>query len=347
MKKNLILLVVCFLTSQLYSQTLQNEYLTFNDNQVPNNWTKNYDISVSNGRLESNNYGYIQRLGTIPSCSDSLVLEWDYRVGYSLNGHSSSATFLTVDNKKYTVQFGSRTISTTNNYVSFSQSNIDNTNDNQIFVLSKTYSTNTFHNRIILSNQTLFFTSTVLNTNQIFFDVSISLVSYNLSNCNISGLQFILNTATNGELAWLDNIKIQLLARTWQQKNIDYLLNENVKLKTQIIALQKSVDSIKNNCCKATKALTIPLDNNGALLYQNAPNPFSQNTVIKYFVPYESKQSYLYVYDLKGTQLKSYNLNKGDCNVTIYGNELIAGIYLYSLVVDGKMVDTKQMILTE
>jgi len=55
----------------------------------------------------------------------------------------------------------------------------------------------------------------------------------------------------------------------------------------------------------------------------------------------------LYVYDLKGTQLKSYNLNKGDCNVTIYGNELIAGIYLYSLVVDGKMVDTKQMILTE
>jgi len=142
----------------------------------------------------------------------------------------------------------------------------------------------------------------------------------------------------------LNSDEITALYKTDMNGNIDY---DYINFKNQVKKLQFSVDSIKNNCCKATKALTIPLDNNGALLYQNAPNPFNQNTVIKYFVPYESKQSFLYVYDLKGTQLKSYNLNKGDCNVTIYGNELIAGIYLYSLVVDGKMVDTKQMILTE
>lgn len=32
---------------------------------------------------------------------------------------------------------------------------------------------------------------------------------------------------------------------------------------------------------------------------------------------------------------------------TIFGNELQAGLYIYSLVTDGKLVGSKQMILTE
>jgi len=158
-------------------------------------------------------------------------------------------------------------------------------------------------------------------------------------NGNVIQVIDTLGHETFNELIWVYS--------SYESRAIDSLKTANIILQSKLSAVQKSIDSIKNNCCKTTKALTIPLDNNGALLYQNAPNPFNQNTVIKYFVPYESKQSFLYVYDLKGTQLRSYNLNKGDCNVTIYGNELIAGIYLYSLVVDGKMVDTKQMILTE
>jgi len=34
-------------------------------------------------------------------------------------------------------------------------------------------------------------------------------------------------------------------------------------------------------------------------------------------------------------------------NVIINANEFAAGMYLYSLVCDGKIVDTKQMLLTE
>jgi len=156
------------------------------------------------------------------------------------------------------------------------------------------------------------------------------------------GSQYMYNFYGN-----IDDVRLYNRALNLSEIQLLYGNYEVQMLQKQVSKLQFSNDSIKNNCCKATKALTIPLDNNGALLYQNAPNPFSQNTVIKYFVPYESKQSFLYVYDLKGTQLRSYNLNKGDCNVTIYGNELIAGVYLYSLVVDGRMVDTKQMILTD
>ena len=39
--------------------------------------------------------------------------------------------------------------------------------------------------------------------------------------------------------------------------------------------------------------------------------------------------------------------DRGDAAVKIMGNELGAGIYLYVLMVDGKLVDTKKMILTQ
>lgn len=45
---------------------------------------------------------------------------------------------------------------------------------------------------------------------------------------------------------------------------------------------------------------------------------------------------------------QQYNINgKGKQTVAINGNSLAAGMYLYSLVIDGKEVDTKRMILTK
>ena len=43
-----------------------------------------------------------------------------------------------------------------------------------------------------------------------------------------------------------------------------------------------------------------------------------------------------------------FNVNgKGKQTVTINGNSLEPGMYLYALVIDGKEVDTKRMILTK
>lgn len=50
----------------------------------------------------------------------------------------------------------------------------------------------------------------------------------------------------------------------------------------------------------------------------------------------------------KGVQLKSYLITEsGKGNVIIQGFELIAGMYLYALITDGKVIDTKRMILTK
>jgi hypothetical protein len=56
----------------------------------------------------------------------------------------------------------------------------------------------------------------------------------------------------------------------------------------------------------------------------------------------------LYIYDLQGTQVKSYPINqRGSGSITIQGNELKAGMYLYSLLVDGEIVGTEKMVLTK
>jgi len=88
--------------------------------------------------------------------------------------------------------------------------------------------------------------------------------------------------------------------------------------------------------------------NNKAILYQNMPNPFNINTQISYYIPATSKDARLYIYNLQGTQLKSYTLTqRGTGNIIINASELAAGMYLYTLVVDNTIIDSKRMILTK
>ncbi len=83
-------------------------------------------------------------------------------------------------------------------------------------------------------------------------------------------------------------------------------------------------------------------------LEQNAPNPFSNNTEIKYSLPQTVNTAYLCIYDLQGRQLKQITLSKrGNNSEIITGSEFTPGIYLYTLIVDGQPTDVKKMILTE
>ena len=83
-------------------------------------------------------------------------------------------------------------------------------------------------------------------------------------------------------------------------------------------------------------------------LFQNTPNPFTETTVIPCAVAEGVAQAVLYVYNLNGEQIAEYPIaSRGDTEVTIVGNSLKAGMYLYSLIADGKVVDTKRMILTK
>lgn len=85
-----------------------------------------------------------------------------------------------------------------------------------------------------------------------------------------------------------------------------------------------------------------------ATLSQNHPNPFRSSTEINCFIPETSSVAYICVYDLNGNQkLKLDIKERGEVVVTIEGNRLNAGMYIYTLIVDGAEVDSKRMILTD
>lgn len=93
---------------------------------------------------------------------------------------------------------------------------------------------------------------------------------------------------------------------------------------------------------------SMPEDNSASFLFQNAPNPFNKTTVIKYKVTLSAKEASILLFNLQGLLIKTIKgLDlKGDGEITISGFELRPGMYMYSLIVDGSIIDTKRMILT-
>ncbi len=99
---------------------------------------------------------------------------------------------------------------------------------------------------------------------------------------------------------------------------------------------------------QATGQSEIEASLNAAKLYQNAPNPWSSETVIRYNLPQSVGSATIYVYDMQGAQLKSIPATgRGESQVTLTARDLKAGMYLYALVADGQLIDSKQMILTK
>ncbi len=83
-------------------------------------------------------------------------------------------------------------------------------------------------------------------------------------------------------------------------------------------------------------------------LYQNSPNPFKESTIIKYYIPQEVNSAIISIYDLNGKLLKTIPLTeKGEGSIEIGGGDLYAGLFNYTLIVDGKLIDTKRMVLTK
>jgi hypothetical protein len=84
----------------------------------------------------------------------------------------------------------------------------------------------------------------------------------------------------------------------------------------------------------------------GATLWQNFSNPLGDETVIRYFVPEKTTSANIVFYDEFGNELKNMDLPyKGTkAELKISTPNLASGVYSYSLIVNGKIIDTKKMV---
>lgn len=121
-----------------------------------------------------------------------------------------------------------------------------------------------------------------------------------------------------------------------------------------IKSLKNQVDSLSNANIRTTGSKIMPstdveLASKSSVLWQNFPNPFGDGTVIRYFVPEQTASANIVFYDEFGNEVKTTELlhrgQKAELNLSTMN--LAAGIYSYSLIVDGKIVDTKRMVKTK
>jgi trimeric autotransporter adhesin len=83
-------------------------------------------------------------------------------------------------------------------------------------------------------------------------------------------------------------------------------------------------------------------------LEQNEPNPFTGETTIRYNLPETIQKAQLVVYNLSGKQVKLLDLSgRGDSEIKVSSELLEAGIYIYAIVSDGKVLDSKRMVVVE
>lgn len=127
---------------------------------------------------------------------------------------------------------------------------------------------------------------------------------------------------------------------------IPILIEAIKEQQVQIEELQAAIGS--GEALKGAAVNNTSPDPESSTLSQNAPNPFTEETTISYSLAEMVGSATLFIYDMSGKQLRSYNLHdRGDSQINIIGGELDAGMYMYSLVADGLLIGTKQMLLTD
>lgn len=126
------------------------------------------------------------------------------------------------------------------------------------------------------------------------------------------------------------------------QERISVLEDENESLKSALggddISV-KSRDAMTGIDTSETEVLS---------LSQNDPNPFSERTTISLTVPEGVSTAAVFFYDMSGKQIaKRVITERGRSQLSVTSGEFGEGMYLYSLIADGKVIATRKMILTK
>jgi hypothetical protein len=151
------------------------------------------------------------------------------------------------------------------------------------------------------------------------------------------------------------------------QNQVNQLVTNGTLVQDQLNQLLTTI----NNCCNHSQSLmdngnngntksmsvgTIPQgetsqtdiklqDIQTVILEQNVPNPFAEQTTINYILPDNTNKAQMLFYNLQGKLIQSVELvQKGKGQLNVFASDLSNGIYTYTLVVDGRVIDSKKMV---
>lgn len=186
------------------------------------------------------------------------------------------------------------------------------------------------------------------------------------SNYDFSGVDVPKNETDLYGLRYAEFVVPMVKAIQEQQTEIETLLAEKEETNSTIEDLQNDVEILKEMVRNLTAGTTPSSENNfesfntnedvitteiilsAAWLDQNVPNPFTGNTSIRCYIPEDFTSAQMVITSQNGVVLKTNNLESAGINeVLINAQELSAGNYQYTLIIDGRIIATKTMVLTK
>jgi hypothetical protein len=172
-------------------------------------------------------------------------------------------------------------------------------------------------------------------------------------NYDFSGVDVPKNDKDMYGLRYADFVVPLVKAVQELSKMNDSLNNQNQTQQKQIDNLQKQIDDLKTmitgnqtiisgNQVSASQIVELGAAPN---LEQNIPNPFSHTTTVNYYLPVNNSNAFINFYSATGAVLKSVKLDAtGKGMINVKSSELPSGTYRYALMINGKLIDSKQMV---
>ena len=146
----------------------------------------------------------------------------------------------------------------------------------------------------------------------------------------------------NVSINYIEMVPLLVQSINELKTDIDELKKENSVLKSELSGNDPAVKSRD----EATDIETSYIDI--LSLSQNDPNPFSERTTISLTVPENINTAAVFFYDMSGKQIdKRMITERGKTQISVTSADFTEGMYLYSLIADGKVIATRKMILTK
>ena len=117
------------------------------------------------------------------------------------------------------------------------------------------------------------------------------------------------------------------------------------ELKTQVDALKGNAEQTINRAPSSTSVTSLSMAEN--ILYQNSPNPFNEQTTIRFKLAENVQDASICIFDMTGKMMKKQTISSGESSIKVNGWELGEGMFLYSLIINGQVIDTKRMVISK
>jgi hypothetical protein len=147
----------------------------------------------------------------------------------------------------------------------------------------------------------------------------------------------VLSLDEDGDVIWVSACCNQ----AGKNDQITSILERLEKLETELKAVKNENLTLKNKLNQTE----VTLEYKTNVLEQNVPNPFTEATAIGYNIVSNFSKAEIIFSTMKGEIIKTVQLqHSGKGQINVSASFVSKGVYSYSLIIDGKLVETKKMI---